>query len=159
MTESDIAALVQMHAVYRMFGPGGRLLYVGMTGNLGSRLDSHAEKRWFPLVKSITLEWFPTREAAYEVEQAAIRREHPVYNTARRGRPLTRRPVALLTADEATLIEAVATGILGTSIHAARKASTRDPAFPRPTGRRGLEHLYDVSDLRKYQEHRRKKAS
>jgi predicted GIY-YIG superfamily endonuclease len=88
ITESDIEAVervTSMHAVYRMWSGKGALLYVGVTGNLARRLDDHAEKRWYPLVRSITLEWFPGREAAEAAEAQAIMTEHPRVNIAGRS--------------------------------------------------------------------------
>lgn len=49
-----------------------------------------------------------------------------------------------------TLAEAVAAGLLGPTLGAARKASQRDPDHPAPVGQRGPAHLYDVGDLYAY---------
>lgn len=49
-----------------------------------------------------------------------------------------------------TLREAVEAGVLRMSLAAARKARTRDPAFPGPSGRSGTAELYDLSDLADY---------
>jgi len=84
-----VLRVAQMHALYRMFDANGQLLYVGITGKLLNRLDQHAEKRWFPLVASITLEWFPKERDAREAERRAIAIEHPVYNIAGRLPPGT----------------------------------------------------------------------
>ena len=72
--------MADLHAVYRMFDATGRLLYIGVTGNPSRRFKGHAEKRWYPLTSTITLQWFPTREAAERAEQRAIRSEHPKLN-------------------------------------------------------------------------------
>ena len=48
------------------------------------------------------------------------------------------------------LAEAVDAGLFS-SLAAAQKASTRDPAFPEPAGRRGNAFLYDISDLLTWQ--------
>lgn len=76
-----VRRLADMNAVYRMYGHGGELLYVGMTGQM-RRFDDHAMKRWFPLVSRITLEWHPTEAAARVSERRAIRAERPRYNIA-----------------------------------------------------------------------------
>lgn len=76
---SAVRRLADMHAVYRMFDPDGGLLYVGRTARAG-RFDEHAEKRWFPLVSVITLEWHPTFAAAVLAETKAIADEKPRYN-------------------------------------------------------------------------------
>lgn len=89
MTGIDHGALRQMadmHAVYRMFTAAGQLLYIGTSGNLPTRLNSHSEKRWYPQVAAITLEWFPDEAAALKAELAAIRREHPLLNIAGKKR-------------------------------------------------------------------------
>lgn len=82
-----IQRAADMHAVYRMYDGQERLLYVGCTGNIGRRITEHALKRWFPLVDTIKLEWFPTQDAAYLAEVRAIRHEHPQYNKADREPP------------------------------------------------------------------------
>lgn len=74
-----IRRLADMHAVYRMFGRAGELLYVGMTGHL-RRFDDHAVKRWFPAVSRITLEWHETEASARVSERRAIQAERPRYN-------------------------------------------------------------------------------
>jgi predicted GIY-YIG superfamily endonuclease len=151
----DYAALqrmADMHPVYRMFGASGQLLYVGVTADLATRLGTHAEKRWFPLVAEIRLEWFPDRAAAETAERRAIQREHPKLNVMghpdrpRRGqRPHLRE---LLTEGPLTLREAVAAGLLST-LEAARKASRREQ-WP-VVGKHGQAHLYDIDVLREYQ--------
>lgn len=73
--------LADMHAVYRMFGHSGELLYIGKTGHL-HRFDDHAMKRWFPLVSRITLEWHETEASARVAERRAIETERPRHNIA-----------------------------------------------------------------------------
>lgn len=166
MTESDLEAVqrvTDMHAVYRMYSAAGRLLYVGMTGNLSSRLASHVEKRWFPLVNTIRLEWFLTRSDAEAAEARAIRDEHPQINIAglpsavRDARSARLRPVSqpeALGMSPVSLAEAVGMRILHGTLTAARKRSQRDPGHPRPVGKHGTTHLYDVSALYAYTEKR-----
>lgn len=68
-------------ALYRLFSGRGRLLYVGITGDIRGRLARHArEKPWWPDVARKTVEWHLTREDAAAAELAAIRTENPVYN-------------------------------------------------------------------------------
>lgn len=76
-----IRRLADMHAVYRMWGHAGELLYIGKTGHL-HRFDDHAVKRWFPAVSRITLEWYETEAAARVAERRAIQTERPRYNIA-----------------------------------------------------------------------------
>ncbi len=75
-----VRCLAEMHAVYRMFDKERNLLYVGVTGDAGQRFGDHSMKRWFPLVATIELEWYPTRKAAGRAEDEAILREKPRYN-------------------------------------------------------------------------------
>lgn len=164
MTESEIAAVVKMHAVYRMYDRTGRLLYVGVTGSLGKRLDDHAEKRWFPLVRDIRLEWFPDRSAAEDAESAAIRDEGPEYNVAgavlelRRRRAAARQRQQRLRAqsaawnqaqvrDEMTINDAFYAGVFGN----ARLETVRRYAHRRglqPVSRDGLAWVYRLEDLK-----------
>lgn len=85
MTGLDPATLrrmVDLNAVYRMYDHDGRLLYVGRTGDPGTRFSSHTDKRWFLLVADIKLEWFPTKAAAALAEDRAIQNERPRINIA-----------------------------------------------------------------------------
>ncbi len=84
-----VRRLADMHAVYRMWDHAGRLLYIGMSGRAGRRFDQHAEKRWFPLVSTITLEWYATHAQARLAELRAIADEKPRYNIA--GSPIAKR--------------------------------------------------------------------
>jgi N-acyl-D-aspartate/D-glutamate deacylase len=49
-----------------------------------------------------------------------------------------------------TLREAVEAGVLGMTLHAARKARTRDPRFPGAAGRDGTAELYDLAALARW---------
>lgn len=68
------------HVVYRMFNTEGELLYVGMSRNPARRFGDHSARDWFRLVDGITLEWYPTFEAARASELQAIKTERPRYN-------------------------------------------------------------------------------
>lgn len=76
----DTSQLADIHVVYRMFDATGRLLYVGMTGELGKRLSSHADKVWFLAVATITFERYPNYAEAALAEQEAISTESPLHN-------------------------------------------------------------------------------
>lgn len=145
-----IRQAAEMHAVYRMFDASGRLLYVGMTGDAGTRFGDHAAKRWFPLVETIKLEWHPDKAAARAAERQAIRSERPRYNIAE-ARPAPRQPAAILALDElgaqVSLAEAVAANLVKGTLAAVRKARLRDAGFPGPVGRLGATLLYDVEEL------------
>lgn len=153
------------HAVYRLYDDAGNLLYVGVTGNLGRRLDNHAEKRWFLLVSSITLEWFRDRATAEDAEFAAIRDEEPQYNLAGSVLEMERRRVAAKRQQERvrahleakrqprqveaemTISDAVYAGVFGpVHIDAVRKRVQR--AHLQHVGWRDKAKLYRLDDLR-----------
>jgi predicted GIY-YIG superfamily endonuclease len=88
MTEQDVTS--SPIALYRLYGTTGELLYVGLTDNLGARLDEHAKsKPWWGEVTRRTAEWLPSRIEARKAEAAAILHEEPRYNLMRprQGRP------------------------------------------------------------------------
>lgn len=69
------------HALYRFFGAGGTLLYIGITNEIPRRLKQHSgDKPWWLGVSSITVEHYPSREAVLEAERRAIITEKPLYN-------------------------------------------------------------------------------
>ena len=173
MTGIDHDALRQvadMYAVYRMFTAAGQLLYVGTSGNLPRRLNSHSEKRWYPQVATITLQWFPDEAAALKAELAAIRREHPLLNVAgkKRSRSAPNRPApavvepVIAVSDDPRgvlvgLAEAVAAGFApGATVQALRMDRHRSDKgelpgglrFPEPGGLDGAQkELFWSSEL------------
>lgn len=69
------------HALYRFRDAAGRLLYVGITADPGTRWKAHAAgKPWWADVARVDVEPQPTREAALAAEKRAIRAERPVHN-------------------------------------------------------------------------------
>lgn len=71
------------HHVYRCFDAEGRLVYVGSTGDLFSRLAQHrATSWWAPTVAKVKAEFYATGVLAREVERRAIRDEVPRWNKA-----------------------------------------------------------------------------
>jgi hypothetical protein len=72
---------VNRTALYRYFGRGGELLYVGITSNPMRRETQHKlGSRWFSSVHRRTIEWFGSlAEAQYE-EATAITQENPLFN-------------------------------------------------------------------------------
>lgn len=68
-------------AVYRIRGEADELLYIGMTGDLRVRWDDHAAKQpWWDELRSMTVDWYDSREEADDAERAAIEAETPKYN-------------------------------------------------------------------------------
>jgi predicted GIY-YIG superfamily endonuclease len=102
MTEDTLALPIELlgsierYAVYRCYSNSGQLLYVGETGDLGTRLADHAKKLWFVQVRGITLEWYADELEALKAERRAIHVEHPKYNKQHNGNaralPATPRP-------------------------------------------------------------------
>lgn len=71
-------------AVYRIYdGPGGNLLYVGLTLNVDTRLASHRRRDWWPETPDVAVQWFDGRVDAKAAEWAAIRDESPRHNIVR----------------------------------------------------------------------------
>jgi predicted GIY-YIG superfamily endonuclease len=69
------------HALYRFFDAADVLLYVGVSVDPILRMKAHRrEKDWWSQVRSMTVEPFPTRQAALDAETEAIRTEKPLYN-------------------------------------------------------------------------------
>ncbi len=84
-------ALPSHHALYRFFSSAEVLLYVGSTSDLTRRVKDHAEHQdWWPEVATATVEFFQARNALEAAEEAAIERESPRFNKARK----TQRPNA-----------------------------------------------------------------
>lgn len=68
-------------ALYRFFDVNGRLLYIGITEQVGRRWDAHMRlKSWWPEVHRQTVEWHDSRAAAAAAEVAAITEERPRHN-------------------------------------------------------------------------------
>lgn len=71
----------QRTELYRHFDASGRLLYVGISLSTAHRMGQHRNtSEWSHRVRTITIEHFPTREAALDAETEAIRTERPAFN-------------------------------------------------------------------------------
>ena len=67
--------------VYRCFAGDGRLLYIGFTAQLGTRMAGHKRSSpWWPEVAKVTRQEFTSEPAALAAERLAIQSEHPAYN-------------------------------------------------------------------------------
>jgi predicted GIY-YIG superfamily endonuclease len=76
----NVAAGIQT-SLYRHYAEDGTLLYVGISLSWPARTKQHASgSRWFAEVARVTIERFPSREAALEAEREAIKREKPKFN-------------------------------------------------------------------------------
>lgn len=73
-------------ALYRIFGEGDLLLYVGISGSPERRWVRHSETQpWWPEVRSMKFAWHESREDALIAEKQAIREEKPRYNVQLRS--------------------------------------------------------------------------
>jgi predicted GIY-YIG superfamily endonuclease len=72
-----------MAKLYRHYDVDGNLLYVGVSLNAVARFVQHrATKNWVDEVTMITIEAYPTREAAFKAERLAIQTERPKHNAS-----------------------------------------------------------------------------
>lgn len=74
--------------LYRYFDADGRLVYVGITGDLASRERSHFQKATWPqfAVRCTTVR-YPSWGEAEAAEYEAIKAEHPLFNIAHNDSP------------------------------------------------------------------------
>ncbi|MFF4791877.1 GIY-YIG nuclease family protein [Streptomyces sp. NPDC001276] len=73
-------------ALYRLSDSAGQLLYVGISAKPLQRWTQHAaEKPWWPLVSTMTLEWFDSNAEALAMEALAIQSEWPQHNVVHNG--------------------------------------------------------------------------
>ena len=68
-------------ALYRFFDADGKLLYVGITGDIRRRWKQHEQgKPWWPSVAEKAVTWHGSRIDAEIAELEAIRDEEPEHN-------------------------------------------------------------------------------
>jgi excinuclease UvrABC nuclease subunit len=74
-------------AVYRCWDADGRLIYIGASRSVPQRLAQHLiESWWHGIIARIEVRLFPTIEAAFAVEKAAIKELRPAFNVKHAGR-------------------------------------------------------------------------
>jgi predicted GIY-YIG superfamily endonuclease len=99
-----VSGTLERTALYRVWGDGGLLLYIGVSNDFGRRWKEHAKQQpWWGEMRRLTAdEWFGSRKEAEEAEQAAIKTERPKYNK-RHLVPVAQKPkrAALAPAPEA----------------------------------------------------------
>lgn len=79
-------------ALYRYFDADDLLLYVGISDRLRNRTGSHIEgSSWMDFAVRSTIERHPARAVALEVEESAIKAEHPLFNHQHNDTPEARR--------------------------------------------------------------------
>ena len=68
-------------AVYYIRGGAGELLYIGMTNHVAIRWNGHQQVQpWWDELRSLTVDWYDSREEAAAAEKTAIKAEWPKYN-------------------------------------------------------------------------------
>ena len=81
------------HCLYRHFDAEGRLLYIGISSSLAYRIEAHRRaSEWFPLVATISVQHFASREELESAERAAIVAEKPPHNRRVDGAPRPSKP-------------------------------------------------------------------
>ena len=76
-----MSAASERTALYWIRGEGDELLYVGMTGSLRERWNGHAARQpWWDELRSLTVDWYGSRDEAEAAERSAIEAEAPKYN-------------------------------------------------------------------------------
>lgn len=65
--------------LYRLWGSGDRLLYIGVTRNLDGRMKAH-RRRWGDVIENVTSEEFSSHVDVLAAETDAIRTEQPPFN-------------------------------------------------------------------------------
>lgn len=71
----------QRNVLYRFYGDGDALLYIGITMNAPARFGQHRDdKPWWGDITRIDMEHFNSREEVLEAERAAIVAERPAHN-------------------------------------------------------------------------------
>ncbi|MFZ6049935.1 hypothetical protein ACFW0H_27890 [Pseudomonas sp. CR3202] len=88
-----------MIQLYRHFNAHGELLYVGISKSAFDRYMQHKYgSKWSDEIRSMTIEYFPSRAEAEKAERSAIIAENPLWNVTHNqsGKPQkTLKPVTL----------------------------------------------------------------
>lgn len=84
--QPDPALWVDPVAMYKHVDEKGELLYIGISNDPVRRWHQHRETSlWAPFTTHIYLVWYRSRAEAQRAEAENIRRQAPVFNTARPG--------------------------------------------------------------------------
>jgi hypothetical protein len=79
-------------ALYRYYDDQDRLLYIGISGSLWTRVTAHVKaSSWMDFAARSTITRYPTRPEAEEAEEVAIKAEHPIFNDQHNRTPETQR--------------------------------------------------------------------
>jgi hypothetical protein len=79
--EFESALNEKLHTLYRLYDRNDKLLYVGISVRVETRLKEHkTSKVWWDDVVRYELETFPDRASVLAAEELAIKTEFPVHN-------------------------------------------------------------------------------
>lgn len=68
------------HYVYECYAQDGTCLYVGCSAQVGTRLQSHVTKPWWPEVTHVQLSRYEGYDAGHDAELERILSLNPVHN-------------------------------------------------------------------------------
>lgn len=142
-------------ALYRFYDDAGQLLYVGITNDPGRRMSQHAEqKRWWPEVRGVSIEWYDDREGVAAAERRAVAIERPRHNKqlrqmiklpeSRRGDQPT--DVLVWSCDECGLPVEPADGYLHVSMKATLQHGRAEEDFRKICMQQGTWTSYSMAD-------------
>ena len=78
--------------VYYLYDEYNRILYIGSTFNVKTRLQTHWRKQdWIDEVARVEWEMYESRSAAYDIEDTKIKELQPIYNKYGAGSKQPRR--------------------------------------------------------------------
>lgn len=87
--------------VYRVHDADDRLIYIGVTGDLPTRMEFHRRFSWWNgLVGRVHATEYANRDDAFAAESVAIQEEAPVFNVMHRHEDYRDRDFADWTADD-----------------------------------------------------------
>ena len=78
---------MRLACVYRYFDTAGVLLYIGSAYYPLGRHNDAKKKPWGAQIHMLTLHQYPSRQAAFDAEKAAIISELPRYNAMHMPKP------------------------------------------------------------------------
>jgi hypothetical protein len=90
------------HYVYELYAEDGTCLYVGCSINVGTRIQVHTSRAWWPQVARIEVNKYEGFEAGRQAEQERIQLLQPVHNRVFTNWPIpnTRRAAFLEAREE-----------------------------------------------------------
>lgn len=101
LSKGQLPPQTEKVALYKHYGAGGELLYVGISLNIVMRLSQHKNcSDWYKDIARVDVDWFESREAALAAEVQAITKLKPLYNIKHQPRRLECIPDKCSTRDQ-----------------------------------------------------------